>query len=97
MPRKNLQQARALSNESEEYAQLYFKYSVIIEDQIYVVRHMSDMTKEVDEAYAKVCGEHNNGSRGSCTRWEFFDTSKETKNWLTGNILFFWQMAKFSF
>ena len=77
MPRKNFQQARALSTELEEYAQLYFKYSVIIEDQIDVVRHM---TKEVkDKAYAKVCGEHNNGSRGSCTRWEFFDTSKETK------------------
>ena len=59
MPRKNPRQAPALSAELEEYAQLYFKYTIIIRQQVDAVRHMP---KEVDEAYEKVCGEleHSN-------------------------------------
>jgi hypothetical protein len=56
MPRNRRNQAPTLSAELEHYAQLYFKYSVIIENQVIVVQHK---TKEVDEAYAKVLGEHN--------------------------------------
>ena len=56
MPRKNPRQAPALSAELEEYAQLYFKYTIIIRQQVDAVRHMP---KEVDEAYEKVCREHN--------------------------------------
>jgi hypothetical protein len=52
--RKNLRQAPALSAELEEYAQLYFKYSIIIKQQVDAVRHLP---KEVDKAYAKVCEE----------------------------------------
>jgi hypothetical protein len=60
--RKNPRQAPALSAELEEYAQLYFKYSVIIRQQVDAVRHLP---KEVDEAYAKVCGEHDELQRGA--------------------------------
>jgi hypothetical protein len=55
-PRNHRNQAPTLSADLENYAQLYFKYSLIFENQVNVVRHK---TKEVDEAYAKVCGEHN--------------------------------------
>ena len=62
MPRKNLRQAPALSAELEEYAQLYFKYSIIIRKQVDAVRHLPD---EVDKAYAKVCREHDEYQRNT--------------------------------
>ena len=43
--------------ELEDYAQLFYKYSVIIEEQSSAVRHLQN---EVTEAYAVVAEEHNN-------------------------------------
>ena len=60
--RKNLRQAPALSAELEEYAQLFFKYSVIIEEHADAVRHVPD---EVDKAYEKVCREHDERQRNA--------------------------------
>jgi hypothetical protein len=60
--RKTVRQAPALSAELEEYAQLYFKYTIIIRQQVDAVRHLP---KEVDEAYVKVCKEHNELQRGA--------------------------------
>ena len=62
MPRKNLRQTPALSAELEEHAQLYFKYSIIIRQQVDAARHVPD---EVDKAYAKVCREHDEHQRNT--------------------------------
>ena len=70
-----MSQAPALNAELEEYAQLFFKYSVIIEEQINAVRHMPD---EVSEAYAKVTEEHNEMHRHDPQRGE--PTLEESQN-----------------
>jgi hypothetical protein len=52
-----MSQAPALSAELEEYAQLYFKYTVLIQEQADAIRHMRP--DEVSEAHARVTEEHN--------------------------------------
>jgi len=59
MPSNTLRQvaaSRLKDDELEDYAQQFFKYSVIIEQQSGAIRHLE---KEVTEAYGRVSEEHN--------------------------------------
>jgi len=63
MPSNTLRQvtaSRLKDDELEDYAQQFFKYSVIIEQQSGAIRHLE---KEVTEAYARVSEEHNERRR----------------------------------
>jgi hypothetical protein len=60
MPRNTSRQASDKEVELEECAQLFFKYSVLIQDQNDAVRHLP---KEVYAAHAQVTEEHKERQR----------------------------------
>ena len=53
----NNPQGSTLTNELEEYAQLYLKYAIIIEDQTCAIRRLHT-EKGIKEAHSKVSEEH---------------------------------------
>ena len=84
MPRqhRNTRHASApMSKELEDYAQLYFKYSVIIQEQSAAVHPQTGaiqpLSNEVMEAYAIVNEEHNERRRLTLSSSPLFDPSIE--------------------
>jgi hypothetical protein len=74
-----------MSKELEDYAQLYFKYSVIIEEQCGAIQQQTGvqpqtgvvLSNETMEAYAIVNEEHNERRRLTLSTDPLFDPSIE--------------------
>src|SRR5277367_1281847 len=90
MPRQHRntprQASASRSKELEDYAQLYFKYSVIIKEQSGAIQQQTGaielLSNEVMEAYAIVNGEHNERRRLSLSLSLFHPSIEELQNML---------------